>query len=203
MSRDGHDGQGRWQLAVDNVSTDRRRLTIASDGRPMRWQDILGAWRNDDDFADWFGDCLAAMPFEALRWETPPLTSANRDQPFECVVLDAPELRRPADPAAFSSYLDTGRNVVRFDNLGGDAELVVPAPIADHEAYPHLMAFLQNAPRSQQRALWQSVAEAMDARLGDKPVWLNTAGAGVPWLHVRLDDRPKYYEHAPYRDEAP
>ncbi|MFO1021395.1 MAG: hypothetical protein U0903_11970 [Planctomycetales bacterium] len=32
-----------------------------------------------------------------------------------------------------------------------------------------------------------------------KPVWLSTAGAGVPWLHVHLDDQPKYYSHAPYR----
>ncbi len=31
------------------------------------------------------------------------------------------------------------------------------------------------------------------------PVWLSTAGAGVSWLHVRLDDRPKYYGHGPYR----
>lgn len=39
----------------------------------------------------------------------------------------------------------------------------------------------------------------MHARLGAKPVWLSTAGAGVPWLHVRLDDHPKYYGYALYR----
>ncbi|MFL6237620.1 MAG: DUF6940 family protein [Thermoanaerobaculia bacterium] len=27
-------------------------------------------------------------------------------------------------------------------------------------------------------------------------------GAGVSWLHVRLDDRPKYYGYGPYRTEA-
>ena len=48
-------------------------------------------------------------------------------------------------------------------------------------------------------ALWQVVGEAMERRLGTEPVWLSTAGAGVSWLHVRLDDRPKYYGHAPYR----
>ncbi|MBX3248007.1 MAG: hypothetical protein KF901_12575 [Myxococcales bacterium] len=30
-------------------------------------------------------------------------------------------------------------------------------------------------------------------------VWLSTAGLGVDWLHVRLDARPKYYRHAPYK----
>jgi hypothetical protein len=35
--------------------------------------------------------------------------------------------------------------------------------------------------------------------MGEDRVWLSTAGAGVPWLHVRLDDAPKYYGHAAYR----
>lgn len=203
MSRDRGREQGHWQVTAEALGRDRERLSITSHGQPMRWRDILSAWRHDDGFADWFGNCLVAAPFDALRWETPPLVSSGLERPFECVLLDAPELRRPADPAAFSSYLDTRCDVVRFDNLGGDAELVVPTPIADDEAYPHLTAFLQYAPCSQQRALWRSVAEAMNARIGDKPVWLNTAGAGVPWLHVRLDDRPKYYGHAPYRNASP
>ncbi len=39
----------------------------------------------------------------------------------------------------------------------------------------------------------------MTQRIGAMPVWLSTAGAGVSWLHVRLDTRPKYYHHGPYR----
>ena len=30
-------------------------------------------------------------------------------------------------------------------------------------------------------------------------VWLNTAGNGVIWLHIRLDSRPKYYKTDTYR----
>jgi hypothetical protein len=29
-----------------------------------------------------------------------------------------------------------------------------------------------------------------------------TAGAGVPWLHARLDDRPKDFGFAPYREHS-
>lgn len=33
----------------------------------------------------------------------------------------------------------------------------------------------------------------------DVPIWLSTSGLGVYWLHVRLDTRPKYYNHDEYK----
>ena len=89
--------------------------------------------------------------------------------------------------------------VVSFDNLRGDARLVVPAPMADDTVYNHLAQFARHAPSAPQDALFRAVGEHMQQRIVRKPVWLSTAGAGVSWLHVRLDDRPKYYGHAPYR----
>jgi hypothetical protein len=89
--------------------------------------------------------------------------------------------------------------VVAFANLRGDALLVVPCPAGDAGAYGHLAAFVREAPEAQRDALWREVGEAMARRVGARPVWLSTAGAGVSWLHVRLDDRPKYYGHEPYR----
>ena len=41
----------------------------------------------------------------------------------------------------------------------------------------------------------------MSQTVNDKPTWLSTAGMGVAWLHVRLDQRPKYYAHRPYRED--
>ena len=34
--------------------------------------------------------------------------------------------------------------------------------------------------------------DKVEARIDDRPLWLSTAGDGVAWLHVRLDQRPKY-----------
>ncbi len=48
-------------------------------------------------------------------------------------------------------------------------------------------------------SLWELVGEAMQRRPSHEPVWFSPAGAGVSWLHVRLDDRPKYYGYEPYR----
>ncbi len=91
--------------------------------------------------------------------------------------------------------------VLAFPNLGNDAFLVVPCPGTPLSAYAHLGAFVRSAPEEQRDRLWQRVGESLDTHLGTAPIWLNTAGAGVAWLHVRLDSRPKYYCYAPYRNE--
>ncbi|MGB1216866.1 MAG: DUF6940 family protein [Saprospiraceae bacterium] len=31
-------------------------------------------------------------------------------------------------------------------------------------------------------------------------MWLSTAGLGVYWLHIRMDNRPKYYKHKAYKE---
>jgi len=177
------------------------RLAFDRDGQPATYQQILDCWRDDADFRSMFGALLADMPFRAFRWETPPVTAANVDRPFEFVVIDSPGLERPADANAFDEHFanDPDSAVVTFDNLGKDATLVVPSPATSDDAYPHLAAFVRHAPTEQQHELWISVSKAMARRLTSKPVWLSTAGAGVAWLHVRLDDRPKYYSYVPYR----
>jgi len=166
-----------------------------------RYTDVIESWRQDSEFCSWFNSVLAAHPFDAFRWETPAVDNATVTQPFEFVLLDAPGLARRPDPGAFEEQfnLNQGAEVLAFPNLGRDAIMVVPRPIAPASVYGHLAAFVRGAPDSQRVALWREVGNAMQRRVGTKPVWLSTAGAGVSWLHVRLDDRPKYYGFAPYR----
>ncbi|HVJ20725.1 MAG TPA: hypothetical protein VM686_35185 [Polyangiaceae bacterium] len=162
--------------------------------------EVLQALRSDAAFRSRFNALLAELPFTAFRWELPALTTASVTRQFECVAVDDPYLARPADPTDFSEHLEHATaDVLEFPNLGGDAILVVPCARGEASAYAHLGAFVRGAPPAQRDALWRVVGEATSRRLSAKPVWLSTAGAGVPWLHVRLDDRPKYYAHAAYR----
>ena len=89
--------------------------------------------------------------------------------------------------------------MVTFPNLGNDAVLVVPTPVGPSAAYVHLAAFVRHAPPAQVHELWRAVGAAVASRLSVKPMWVSTAGMGVAWLHVRLDDRPKYYGFTEYR----
>jgi hypothetical protein len=110
-------------------------------------------------------------------------------------------LARRARPNAFREHFISGEDVAVFPNLGGDALMIVPAPVGDHEMYAHLGSFVRGAPETQVHALWMAVGKAMLEWVGEQPVWLNTAGGGVPWLHVRLDARPKYYVYGGYRKQ--
>lgn len=176
------------------------RYEVAFNGRAVTFGDVLEAWRQDDRFRSWFNSLLAASPYSAFRWETPSISLGTVDRLFEFVLLDDPRLARQPDVNAFAKYFpDASVGVATFANLGGDAVLVVPAPLTEDIAYGHLAAFVRHAPEQQCQALWQAVGTAMAKRLNAQPVWLSTAGAGVSWLHVRLDDSPKYLGYRPYR----
>lgn len=174
------------------------RFAIERDAQPVSRAEVFRCWQHDAAFRDYFGGLLADAPFDAFRWETPPVTHASLEQPFEFVLVDSPELLKAADADAFAEHFAEEQPVVEFRNLGGDALLLVPCPAGPATAYAHFAAFLRQARQAQQHALWARIGAAMQRCVGNQPVWLSTAGAGVPWLHVRLDDRPKYYAYAPY-----
>ena len=175
------------------------RLEPRLDGVRPTWGEVVERWRNDPVFCDFFTELLASMPFEAFFWETPPIDASTFERPFECVVADARVLASvDADGDAFAQHFaGADEPIIRFENLGGDAMLVVPTPDEDVDC-AHLAAFLRTAPRSTSRELWRRVGEAVEERLSERSMWVSTSGAGVYWLHVRLDRRPKYYVWRPY-----
>jgi hypothetical protein len=191
--------------AKSEILANYRGLRFAIDvaGRPATYADVVQGWQNDPAFRALFNSWLADAPFASFRWETPVVTSATLIRTFEFVLLDCPGLARTPDPEAFAEHFrGKEESIATFPNLGGDAIMVVPYPVAGPETYGHLAAFVRLAPEHQRESLWQAVGEAMSRRISSKPVWLSTAGAGVSWLHVRLDDRPKYYGFGPYRQYA-
>ena len=155
------------------------RVSIRLGASCVTCADALRDWRSTAEFRSFFTRTLASSPFAAFRWETPPVTVATAHRPFEFVLIDAPELAQAPDVSAFRDQI--ARNAKQgdavFQNLGGDATLVVPAPIAEPAAYAHIGAFVRAAPDAQQHALWAAVGEAMQSRLDARPVWLSTAGA--------------------------
>jgi hypothetical protein len=190
-----------WQTHRLESLPHLHKFQLTANSTPLTYAEVLALWESSEAFRTFFIALLASSPFTAFRWETPPLTVYTRHRPFEFVLHDAPRLPKTGDPQAFAEHFNPqclNAGALAFRNLGNDATLIVPTPLAAPSAYPHLAAFLRLAPVSQQHALWQLVAQTVQHHLSVSPLWLSTAGMGVPWLHIRLDSRPKYYGHVPY-----
>lgn len=172
-------------------------------GELLSYGGFLKHLQGDEEFRSFFINLLRDVPFKAYHWETPPVQSSSIDQPFEFVVSNTPGIDLPPDPGPFQQYfsaLSKEETIAVFDNLGKDATLIASVPPEEKEDrnYSHIGTFTDNATEQEQHALWQAVGRVTKEQISDQPFWLNTAGGGVAWLHVRLDSRPKYYRHAPY-----
>jgi hypothetical protein len=188
-----------WTIESSQFDAGTHRWSeISASGSAMSFREICAAWKSDESFRAYWVASLRGVPFEAYCWECPPVNDRNRSRPFECVFVSSPSLARMhPEPGVFAGHFRQDRDVVTFWNLGGDAVLVAPCP-AGASDFTHLAQFARAASMAQQGAFWQAVGDAVDARLGSRPMWLSTAGHGVGWLHVRLDSRPKYYRHRAY-----
>ena len=194
-------------------SAGTHHAVLAGDA-PLSFIDAIRLLDADADFREWFGATLAASPAVAFRWETPALSTTLATRPFEFVLIEDRYLDRTPDADAFAAHFrGTTADALAIPNLGRTSELIVPRGNTPHgqashanvalRTYVHLAAFLRGAPATQIHALWRCVAATVLRRMSDRPLWLSTAGAGVAWLHVRVDPTPKYYAHAPYRSIAP
>jgi hypothetical protein len=157
-------------------------------------------------------DVLRTVPYEAYFWECAPVLQGST-APFEFTIVDDVvgcfAGMRP-DRLAFSEHFHKNtNNVVDFANLSGDARLVVPCPLLDdaEQRMLHVGSFVRGSVADdeyiQARNLFRRVGQLATARLAQntpkrRPLWVSTSGLGIPWLHVRLSDTPKYYRHTPY-----
>ena len=186
-------------LEIERLNETTQRASIVAHAGPLTFQQVLVGWAAGDAIADISTQLIAESPFAALFWEMPPLTTTRLDNPYECVLIDSPSLARfPCDATPFDEHFG-GEPVVVFHNLGADALLVAPAPQPAGAQYAHIAAFCRTAPAVLSNRYWECLGAACQGRICATPTWISTAGLGVGWLHARLDTRPKYYSHAPYR----
>lgn len=191
-----------WAHEVDNPRPGWvQRIAVSANGAPLPFGHALRLLDQDPSFRRFLTQLLTGSSYAAFRWETPPISLSNLDRRFEFVLCNDPHLETRSEPDVYSSYF-TGSNasalVLPIPNLGRTATLVVPRQVADAQTYAHLARFLRAGPADQVHALWRCVAEAAQQRLSAAPLWISTAGGGVAWLHVRIENEPKYYSHRPY-----
>lgn len=188
-----------YQFEKTNINEGKSfKYLLHNQGQQLSYIDFITLLQQDEQFRSFFISLLSNISFHAYQWETPPVTKGTKDQLFEFVVSDSPGIDLPPDPGPFRAYFSPDKETTVFANLGKDATLIAPAPSDQERNYSHIGVFTKNAPLQQQHHLWETVGRVTQNRMSDQPLWLNTAGGGVAWLHVRLDSRPKYYRHRTY-----
>jgi hypothetical protein len=108
-----------------------------------------------------------------------------------------------ANHTAFETYMEKqGDNkFVVFPSLGGDGLLLVPTLKLEETPYDscaHVARFMLEASAREVICMWKKLAEVVLERHADPtrngaPIYVSTHGKGVPWLHMRICDTPKYY----------
>lgn len=188
-----------WKVKLDIITADTIKVFIQQDNRILTYQQVIKLWKTNTSFIDFFITILKNIDFQAYFWETPVLTT--KSQAFQCVFIESQALAQMSmDMVSFQQYFLLDKWVVSFENLRKDATLVTPCPYQKNN-YTHLKLFSQFAPKIQQYILWQQIAILLENNI-TRPIWLNTSGLGVGWLHVRLDLKPKYYKFLEYRKKV-
>ena len=192
-----------WEVQRNKEDRAVHKINLFENNEQLRYDDVILYWRENHEFRNFYISVLNESPFEAFFWEHPPVTRLNIQQPYEFVLVDSPQLARvSADPDPFQerfASLPPGKEVITFENLGRDAELIVPCPVVAQAIYTHLASFIRNAPEHQKHNLFTTLAGSLRNRINDRPTWVSTSGLGVYWLHIRLDSSPKYYSYQDYR----
>jgi hypothetical protein len=177
------------------------KISIFCGEEQITYSEVIKLWQQDDDFRDFFISLLANTPWSAYFWETPPVSEITVNQTFKFVLVNSLQLASVrGDFNNFRRYFESSTEaILTFPNLRQDALLIVPRPLNNKSAYPHLASFVREAPKSQQHLLWQTVGRELEQKLNQQPIWVSTSGLGVYWLHIRLDSYPKYYRFKPYK----
>ena len=179
-----------WTCEVEPLSGPGLRVMVLCEGKRASMAELMAGLTTDPVARAALIGCLASAPFEAFFWEVAAVCTSTWQRPFECVVLPAPGLaKRGPDAHTFAEHFSPTKSVVEFENLGGDASLIVPCPRAQASAYPHLAVFLRRAPPDQCDELFRTIGQRASESLNDAPFWISTEGSGVAWLHVRIDQR--------------
>tara|TARA_B100000035_G_C20613248_1_gene384918 strand:- start:40 stop:543 length:504 start_codon:yes stop_codon:yes gene_type:complete len=159
----------------------------------MLWSEVLSNWENGIPFT--YPERL--QNGDRFHWNTSPLTK-DMDTLFSEKFKENTALPKRQNKSAFIENIEKAekngkQHATSFPNLSGDTILVVPMP-KNRKSYATLKDFTDNAPKKQQQELWKLVAKEakkQSKKLGK--VWISTHGLGVPYLHVRISGKPKYY----------
>ncbi len=155
----------------------------------MKWKTILDNWYKGKNLPDY--PKKIKKPY---IWRTSKI-SQNENSIFKQEFIEHDFLDTEQNYDDFLDYIQKSKNkyTVYFNNLSKDTILVIPFP-KKYKNFSNLKNFIDQASTTHQKLFWKKVVKLIRNELKyNKFIWLSTHGLGVPYLHVRISNKPKYY----------
>ena len=139
---------------------------------------------------------------ENVVWEFPPYCSRTANNKAEFMLAKTCKFKKTDSSSFDDHFIDKSNNdVCVFYNISRDTKLITIKSEYDmSQTYMgHIGAFMNNAPIELKHKLLISIGEQMMSYTNNHcPAYLSTHGHGVPWLHIRISNKPKYYKNSNY-----
>ena len=108
------------------------------------------------------------------------------------IVKTKRKLAINVDEKPFAEYIKMAKTqnleYTQFYNRSGDTLLVIPIA----KKSPNITHFAKNTNKDEWLGLWKVVKQHLN-KDKNKKLFISTHGHGVDYLHVRLEEHPKYY----------
>ena len=181
------------------------RFRIGDGSQMLTFEEVITMWQTYEQFRNfymWSLNTVGAEFDHSYFWEHPGLRTEHLKNPYEFIIHRSKNLdKRTVDETAFAEHFQDKQEIAAFPNLGKNAIMIVPAQLGNPEDCKHLGVFMASDNEEQQHLLFQEIGSQMLNTLNaEKTTWLSTAGMGVAWLHIRLDQKPKYYRSKTYKN---
>lgn len=161
---------------------------------------------NNTNLFDTFLLLLNNLNYENYYIEIRPVTYNLLNTFFEFAIIKSPIYAK----ASYDCFKEHGINentngAKKFSNLSGDTTLISPCYNRNNDisTYGHIGIFLKKAMYEQIINLFKETIKAfyvLSENNQNKVYWISTHGHGVPWLHIRIDDKPKYIQYNNYKN---
>jgi len=93
-----------FESSIETIEPDQiTQYRISCNGSPVSYATVLDLWQSSAPFRRFFTAQLADSTFAGFRWETPAITDATIDRPFEFVLINSPSFcTRPTDAQTYA-----------------------------------------------------------------------------------------------------
>ena len=186
------------------INPDTFKVILVFNGKIQTFHQALNFMKHSPlIFQNDLKQCVIDSNFKSIFIEFPCLT--NLMEKFEFVIINAVQMENIIpNSSSFKINHNNNNNIIITKSLSMDTTLIIPN-INSKNNYADIYNFLD--PNNNNLVdidiiskFWENTASQIILELNSKKkIWISTSGLAVHWLHLRISESPKYYNHEPYK----